>query len=97
MPTYSYRCVHCQEETVQYRKYEDREDSAVCEHCGGKARYKISANITNVSYPDGLKRADPNWAKLKTVATLQRDLVREADLSKRGEIKQELEKAKRGK
>lgn len=99
MPTYDYRCVwsHCGAEKIEFRKYEEREDSAVCDVCGGKAHYKISAQITNASYPDGLKRSDASWAKLKTVARLQRDVVREADLSKRGEIKAELEKAKQGK
>jgi putative FmdB family regulatory protein len=73
MPNYEYRCQECQTETIEFIRYELRDELLDCEACGELAVMKryfgTMPGTTKASYIDGHKR--PGWSDMLTEAKLK--------------------------
>lgn len=93
---YEFQCVNCLTVINEFRKYEDRDRTAVCFFCehAMKRIFKSAPGQMNVALPDGTKRK--GFQELKEAAKLETEAMDNRP-EERNRIMKEVNKLKKTK
>jgi hypothetical protein len=92
MPNYDIECADCQTISIEFRKYEDRDNPGVCNMCLGPTNkvYRTAPNGMFTALPDGTRRNE-GYQRLKEAAKLEKEAANTRP-ERRKEINQEMNK-----